>query len=237
MKKRIWELDALRGICILAMVIVHLLFDLVELYGVLSLQYPAWFSFIKEWGGVIFLLISGICATLGSRSVRRGAIVFSCGMLCTAVTYAMYKLHMAGEGIVIRFGVLHCLGCCMVLWAVVGRLSTPLLGALAAALAAFGFWLRGRVFTISWLFPLGFISEGFSSADYFPLILNFGFFLIGAVLGRILYREKRTLFPKINDRSVPVRFLTLCGRHSLAIYLLHQPALMLIGTAAAWMLH
>ena len=31
MKKRIWELDVLRGICILGVVIVHLIYDLVDL--------------------------------------------------------------------------------------------------------------------------------------------------------------------------------------------------------------
>ena len=30
--KRIWELDAFRGLCVLGMVIVHLVFDVVYLY-------------------------------------------------------------------------------------------------------------------------------------------------------------------------------------------------------------
>ena len=77
MKKRIWELDALRGVCILGMVIVHFVYDLVELYALVPMAYPAWFAFIKDWGGVLFLLLSGTCATLGSGRTRRGCVVFA----------------------------------------------------------------------------------------------------------------------------------------------------------------
>ena len=75
MKKRIWELDAFRGLCIIGVVIVHLIFDMVDLYPILDWQYPAWFFFLKQWGGTVFLVLSGICVTLGSRSVRRGNIL------------------------------------------------------------------------------------------------------------------------------------------------------------------
>ena len=35
-KQRIWELDALRGICVLGMVAVHFVYDLVELYALVD---------------------------------------------------------------------------------------------------------------------------------------------------------------------------------------------------------
>jgi len=225
MKTRIWELDAFRGVCILGMVIVHFVYDLTELYGVVSWQYPGWFAFVKDWGGVLFLLISGICATLGSRSVRRGLTVFACGLLCTAVTAGMALLKLSDPSIVIYFGVLHCLGVCMLLWAVLHRLSTPALGIAGAAMVIAGLLLRGRVFSFSYLLVLGFVPEGFISSDYFPLLPNLGFFLLGAVLGRTLYREKKTLLPKVNVSNPAVKFLTTVGRYSLQIYLLHQPIL------------
>ena len=56
MKKRIWELDAFRGLCIIGVVLVHLVYDLVDLYGIVKWEYPAWFAFIKDWGGILFLL-------------------------------------------------------------------------------------------------------------------------------------------------------------------------------------
>lgn len=222
---RIWELDAFRGLCILGMVIVHLVFDLAELYRIIPWKYPAWFTFIQYWGGVLFILLSGICVTLGRRNIRRGLIVILCGFLCTGVTYGMYFLDMANRSIIIWFGVLHCLGCCMVLWFLFRRMPTWLLAVFSGLLIVMGLWLRGQYFTFPWLMPLGFLYRGFASSDYFPLILNLGFFLLGAILGRILYRDKKTLLPKVNTRNPIIRFLCGCGRQSLWIYLLHQPIL------------
>lgn len=226
MKQRIWELDAFRGICVLGMVLVHFVFDLVDLYRIVDWEYPAWFSLIMNWGGVLFILISGICVTLGRRSVRRGIIVVLCGFLCTAVTWGMYRLNMAGKGLIIYFGVLHCLGTCMILWPVFRRLPSVLLAAAGVLMAAVGLWLRNVSFdTGMLLIPLGFTFEGFLSSDYFPLLPNLGFFLLGAVLGRTVYGKKESLLPGINGNQPLLRFLQMCGKHSLWIYLLHQPVL------------
>lgn len=226
MKKRVWELDAFRGLCVLGMVIVHFVYDLIDLYALVDWEYPEWFLFVMKWGGLLFILISGICATLGRRSVRRGVIVVLCGLVCTAVTYGMYRFGMAGKGLIIYFGVLHCLGTCMILWWLFKRLPTWLLAVLGIAMTAAGLYLQTRTFdTGLWLMPLGFMPDGFASSDYFPLLPNLGYFLLGGVLGRTLYRKQETLLPKVNENNPVLRFLRLCGRHSLWIYLLHQPVL------------
>lgn len=226
MKQRIWELDVLRGICILGMVITHLIYDLAELYGLIDWQYPKAFLFIKDHGSILFVLISGICVTLGSRSVRRGIIVFACGMLCTLVTFGMELLELTGSGMTIWFGVLHCLGSCMLLWPLAKKLPTVLLAVLGLALVIAGHLLFG-VYLVEYpyLIPLGIAPKWFISPDYFPLMPYFGYFLLGAVLGRTLYRSKTSLLPGCNAGTPVLRFLSLCGRYSLHIYLLHQPIL------------
>ena len=228
MKKRIWELDVFRGICILGVIVIHFVYDLTGLYGIIRWDTPALFQFVQNWGGVLFLLLSGICATLGSRSLRRGLIVFGCGMICTAVTAGMYLLDMAENYIIIRFGVLHCLGICMILWAVLKKLPTWLLALLGAVMVALGFWFQGIRVEVTWLFPLGLTAPEFTSSDYFPLLPHLGFFLLGSVLGRTLYRHKQTLLPKVNAQAPILRSLGFCGRQSLLIYLLHQPVLSLV---------
>ncbi len=225
MKKRIWELDALRGLCVLGTIVVHLIFDLVDGYGLVSWEYPDIVLFLFDWGGIIFLLISGTCATLGSRSVRRGLIVFGCGMLCTAVTHVMANMDMLSNLMVIRFGVLHCLGVCMILWFVFKRLPTALLAILGAVFIVLGFYLASLTVSSHRLYPLGLMYPGFGSGDYFPIFPNLGYFLIGAVIGRLLYRKKESLLPRINKQNPILRFLQFCGKHSLWIYLLHQPIL------------
>ena len=224
-KHRIWELDALRGLCILGMMAVHLLFDLTGLYGTVSFQYPPWLLFLMDWGGVAFFLISGICATLGSRCVKRGLLVLGCGFGISLVTLVMYQLGMADRAILIYFGVLHCLGVCMILWAGFRRLPTWALGVLGVVLAVLGLWVRTITVESRWLFWLGLLYPGFATSDYFPLLPFLGFFLLGGLLGRTLYREKESLFPRVDPKNPLAQCLQWIGRHSLPIYLLHQPIL------------
>ena len=226
MKQRIWELDALRGIFVLIMIAVHLTFDLVDLYGIWHLEDRTLYNFSRDWAGMPFVVISGICASFGSRPVRRGLTVFLCGMLCSAVTAGMYFLGMSGRGIIIWFGVLHCLGLCMLLWPLLRRFPAGVLLLLAAAIIPTGLYLRENVrVDVTWLFPLGLIGPGFSSSDYFPLLPNLGYFLAGAAIGKLCYREKRSLLPNAPTSHPIIRFLSFCGKHSLSIYLIHQPVL------------
>lgn len=224
MKKRIWELDVLRGVCILGMVVVHLIYDLQTFFSLPFLADSRLFDLIKQWGGVLFLLISGICVTLGSHPVRRGLIVFACGLICSAVTAGMYFLNMADKSIIIYFGVLHCLGVCMLLWPLFKRLPVWALGLLGLGLTVLGLWISGNVVVdFPWLIPLGLVPGDFASSDYFPLLSNLGFFLVGAFLGKTLYRKKETLLPRVNPANPLLAFLTRLGKWSLPVYLLHQP--------------
>ena len=223
MKNRIWELDVFRGICIIGVVFVHLMYDLSTLYNIIDWQYPVWFAFIKRWGGILFILLSGTCATLGRRSVRRGLVVFGCGMVISAVTYGMYRYGFH-KSIIIYFGVLHCLGTCMILWWIFKRFPGWLLAVLGVAMVVAGFYLD-TIYPAAnlWLMPLGILPPTFSTSDYFPLLPNLGWFLLGAVMGRIVYRKKQTLLPMVNPKNPIVRFFSFLGRHSLWIYLIHQP--------------
>lgn len=225
MKKRIWELDALRGLFVLCVVFIHLMYDLTDLYNLIDFEYPAVYLFVQSWGGVLFLLISGICVTLGSHCIRRGILVFFCGLAVTAVTAGMYFLGMAGRGIIIYFGVLHCLGICMLLWPLFRKLPLWALASVGLVLAATGLFLQNIFVSHNYLMPFGLVSPQFASADYFPLLPHLGFFLLGAFLGKTLYRQQQTLLPKVNPEILPLRFLRLCGKCSLWIYLLHQPIL------------
>lgn len=227
-QNRIWEIDALRGLLIPGMILIHLIYDVVNLYGFVHWPYPAWYSLFKNNYGAAFVLVSGVSVTLGRASLRRGAQVFACGMIVSAVTFGMYKLGMAGRGIIIYFGVLHCLGVCMMLWPVFHRWKIGQLAALGVVLTLAGWVLRTHMqLDVPWLMPLGFRFPGFASSDYFPLMPNFGYFLLGAALGKGVYARKQSLLPRVNTRNPLIRCLCFMGRHSLTIYLLHQPVLAL----------
>lgn len=207
--KRIWELDALRGICILAMVWLHLRYDLQEFCGI-AVSQNRLLSLAMSHGGKVFVVLSGLCAALGSRSVRRGLLVLSCGLLVSLVT------KFTGEQTAIRFGILHLLGTAMILWPLLRRLPPWALALLGSAAIVTGTWFGRIIVAQSWLYPLGLCSKGFFSADYFPLFPYFGWFLLGGMLGKTLYRKKVTLLPRFPNRVWPVRFFAsaadiLCG--------------------------
>ena len=231
-KNRIWELDALRGICILGMMVVHFVFDLNEFAG-LGLTMPGWFDFCQRYGHILFILISGICATLASRSFRRGVIVFCAGLLVTVVTLFMVCVLKFNRSLSIFFGILHLLGICMMLFPLFKKLPVWALAVLGASFVALGVWLAALE-PVAVSFPsaqglllgaIGIRPAGFYSGDYFPIFPNLGWFLLGAVLGRTAYRRRESLLPKVNADFFLLRFFRFCGRHSLWIYLLHQPVL------------
>lgn len=225
-KNRIWELDALRGLLIPGMILIHLIYDVVDLYRFVDWPYPEWYSLFKNNYGALFVFLSGVCVTLGSRSVKRGLTVFAGGMACTVVTVGMYVLGMAGKGIIVYFGVLHCLGVCMMLWPCFRSWKGWQLAVPGAVLTAAGWVLRSHIYLdLPLLMPLGFRFPGFASSDYFPLMPNLGYFLLGAALGKWAYREKKTRFPDFPAEHPVVRFFRFCGKHSLTIYLAHQPVL------------
>ena len=224
---RIWELDALRGMMILIVVFIHLCFDLDYFLGIDVVKNPV-IQYCMDHFGTTFVMLSGLSATIGRRSFRRGLQVFGCGMAITVVTLGMYLLGMADQAIIIRFGVLHLLGICMMVWPLFRRLPFRVLGVLGVLIVCLGGYLSLIRVESHWLFPLGLLYAGFSSGDYFPIFPYLGWFLLGSCIGSRIYKEKRSLLPKFPADNFVIKFFRFCGKHSLWIYLIHQPVLYLI---------
>ena len=224
---RIPELDVARGICVTGMILIHLIYDVAELYPLLVLPDPRLYRFLKEQGGAVFFLLSGISAVLGRRHLRRGLTVLGCALAVSLAT-ALF-------GAPVRFGTLHCLGTCMLCWAVFRRMSTPSLLTFGGLFAALGPVFAAKTVPLPFLYPLGLTAPGFSSADFFPLLPFLGYFLLGAALGRKRYAGRRSLLPQLSFSSVPARMLRFCGRHSLPLYLIHQPVLIFLIEASCFL--
>lgn len=212
--KRIEILDLWRSVCVWMMLVYHALYDL-SLFGVLpgSLATHPLARVYCYLGAGGFVLLSGICVRFSRDPLRRGFFVFCCGILVTAATTL--------AGYPVTFGVLSLLGCAMLLYGAAKKRIEPLLGPAFAAvcLALFaGTWILTALVRVPfpYLYPLGFRTETFYSADYFPLLPWLFLFLLGCCLGKGLEGVP------LGNRRFP-KALTLCGRHSLLIYLLHQP--------------
>ena len=179
---------------------------------------------------LIFLLACCLCATLASRSFQRGVYVFGAALVISYVTFFMVNVLNFPSDMLIWFGILHMLGVCMMLFPLFKRLPVWALAVLGVGFVALGVWFESFCIPVNFLFPLGLRAQGFyCGGDYFPLLPGFGWFLLGAVIGRTAYRKKQSLLPRVNAANPVIRFFSFCGRHSLLIYMLHQPVLT-IGT-------
>lgn len=232
--QRIWEIDFLRGLAIILMVGYHLLFDLGEFRGIkrflgfsTDLSSAVWTAAQYFFAG-LFVVLSGISSTLSRNNVRRGLRLLAVALALTLGTYLIAVwLHFFDPADTIIFGILHCLAVSMLLYGAVFKkvsaAANALCGAAVMGLAAL-LPIVGKVFSIrsNWLIPFGLPSQSFSSLDYFPLIPWFGVFLIGVALGKSVYASKRSLLPW----RLPGTFVNAAGRHSLLIYIVHQPVIM-----------
>jgi len=212
-------LDAWRTLAIVLMAAYHFLYDLY-LFGVISAaqMFSTPLNVLERFICCSFILLAGACACFSRSNLRHGIVVLACG--------AAVELGALVGGQVIRFGVLMLLGSSMVLYHFAGKYLQkwqPVnLAVTSMGLYLFTDWWTGVTpVSVGWLYPLGLTAPGFHSADYFPLLPWFFLFLMGTVLGLWCLRHRDS---PLLTAPLPGA-LTWPGRHSLLIYVLHQPVL------------
>lgn len=229
---RFWEIDALRGLAVAAMVFFHLMWDL-WFFGLTAqdIASPAWQSFARSIGGTFIFVMGVSLALTGARlrerggnlsrwALRRGAMIFGLGLVISLATFAA-----VGDAWV-RFGILHFAGAAILLSPPFVRLRAPLVALIGILALAVGHILNGLSAPWPWLLPLGVAPRDVRMVDYYPLLPWFGVMLLGIAAGKVAYASgvRRFSLPDLST-STPVRALSLAGRHSLLIYLAHQPIL------------
>ena len=212
-KGRIPEIDALRVVAILLMIIFHIIYDL-NVFGGVDVSYTTGFwMWVGKIAGLLFIFVSGISSGLSSKPVQRGVKVFGIGMIITVVTY-----FFLGD-IYIRFGILHLLGTGMILSPLVRRLHSAVIVAGAGIIVFISNQISGIIVNTVVLLPLGLKYQGFRSADYYPLIPYLAVFMLGIVAYKLYYYQGKSLFRGNRENE----FITKVSKSSLVIYLLHQP--------------
>jgi uncharacterized membrane protein len=213
---RIWEIDFLRGIAIILMIMFHLVVDITEFYGY-HLNYLSGFWYYEgKVAAILFILLAGTSTVFSKNNTRRGLIVLGWGLMLTVITYLFESTTY------IRFGILHFLGCCLLLYRFIYSLDNRWIIILAFLTIALEDIAAKISVTSEWLTPLGITPAIFISLDYYPLIPWASVFLLGVLMGRALYVQPRSVLPMMPRTNV----ITYLGRHSLFIYLLHQPILL-----------
>lgn len=239
---RRYGLDTIRGTALLSMILYHASWDVVYLFGADWSWYRSDGAYV--WQQSIcwtFILLSGYCFHLGRHRLRRGLLAFGGGLLVMAVT------RVAMPDTPIFWGILSLLGSAALLTIPLHRLFAKIPARAGLALS-FCLFLLFRDVSSGWLgfegarilaLPeglyanlftacLGFPAAGFYSSDYFPLLPWMFLFWSGYFLYRLRPEDPCRELPRI-----PV--ITFLGRHSLVVYLLHQPAVYAVLTAWYWL--
>ncbi len=213
MTRRLDELDALRGIALGMMLISNFVSDL-NFFDIMDVaEGSGWWWFSRLTAG-LFVAVAGVAAFLASRKGNTHQVLYrslrlvGCAYAITLVTW------LAIPQAFVRFGVLHLLA----------------LAGLVALLMRGRTWLALPVGTACLLLPwltlsggewLGLRGYDYVTVDYFPLKPWLGVFLLAYFAGSYTYAESQPRLPY----EWPTALLWL-GRHTLAIYLLHQPVIL-----------
>ena len=243
---RIHLLDEIRGFMIICMVLFHAFYTMGYIFGMdIGITLLNFFAPAEPFFAAGFILISGFCSRLGHSNLKRGGRLLLIALLLTLVTYLLDR-YCGMEGTLICFGILHLLSICMLLYALcerfISRINAFIGVIICILLFAFTFnidkgMLGFGVYTITlpaalqstdWLAPLGLHSASFYSADYFPILPWLFVFFAGSFLGVSANRR----LPKFCYNQ-HIRPLAYCGRHTLIIYIVHQPVIY----GLVWLLH
>jgi uncharacterized membrane protein len=219
-------IDAARGAALLAMFVFHIGWDL-SFFGLApqTLETDPRFHAFGHTIAACFIGLAGVGLALAARhgvdwsqALRRIAKIGAAALGITIATYFIFPDSY------IFFGILH-------LIAVAGLLCLPLIAApswlvaLVAVIAlAMPLFVGGPAFNGDALLWLGLGTKIPLTNDWRPLLPWLGVMLIGLLLGRmILARGLPAPLADWRPVTAPAKALVLGGRHTLLLYLVHQP--------------
>ena len=226
---RIPAIDGIRAAALAAMAAYHLTWDLgyLRLTPENAALAPAGRVAAHVIAGSFLLLVGIGIVSMNGRGVRlRPTVLRLMRVGGAAILITLATLYAFPDSFIF-FGILHCIAASSVLalpFLFVPAIVTALAGALVVAMPRL---VAYPVLDAPELFFLGLGRLTPQTNDYVPLFPWFGIVLLGVALGRIaLPRLARSRVGRWQPRSVGARAAAFAGRHSLAIYLLHQPLLL-----------
>ena len=235
---RVDAVDCARGVALIGMAVYHFSWDLADFrLAPPLLPFTPPMRFLSHSVASVFLALVGVCLALAHRNGfnkrafwRRLAIVAGAAALVTVASL----VFAPGEGIF--FGILHCVAVASLIAA--PFVAAPAWASLAIGLAAIAapFFVHSTLFDPPWLLWLGLAEALPNTVDWRPLLPWAGVVFLGLGVARMPDVVAWMTSPKRwRAASAPSRALSFAGRHSLPIYLVHQPILIgLLYALTAW---
>lgn len=212
------------------MVVYHSAWDLSEL-GFVQTDIRAsvpWSSFARAIAAS-FLVLSGIGLVLAhGRGVRPGPFLRRTALLAAAAGLVTLATWFVFPESYIFFGILHNILLSSILALPFVRAPPAVTAAVAASILLAPLALGGPAFDAGSLAFLGLGAEVPDTNDYVPVCPWTGFVLAGVAAARFASSRLAAREPGRDPGRAPGRAgraLAWAGRKSLAIYLLHQPAI------------
>ena len=233
-KSRIDAIDLARTIALGAMAVYHFTWDL-EFFGHvergLTLS-PGWKLFARCIASS-FLILAGISLVLAhADGIRWASFRKRFAMVAGAAALITIATWIAFPDAFIHFGILHQIALASLLGLAFLRLPWPAIALFAGGVLALPFFWRSGVFDHPALWWTGLAPVPRHSNDYVPVFPWFAAFLAGMALAKGWKAHAPQAWrQRLGTLSVPA-WWTWPGRHSLAVYLVHQPVL--IGLVWAW---
>jgi uncharacterized membrane protein len=236
--RRVDAIDCARGLALLGMAIYHLGWDFADFrLAPPMLPFTPGMRLLSHVVASAFLALVGVSLALAHRKGlnlrafwRRLAIVAGAAALVTAGSLVF------APGEPITFGILHCIAVASLIAA--PFVTAPAWASLAMGLAAIAApWLgRSTLFDPPWLLWLGLGEALPNTLDWRPLLPWAGVVFLGLGAARLPgVLERLTAAKRWRAMSTPARAICFTGRHSLPIYLVHQPILIgLLAALTAW---
>jgi uncharacterized membrane protein len=231
---RLPVVDAGRGLALLAMAVYHFCWDL-SYFGLINADVAQGFGW--RWAAHLiagsFLALVGISLVLATRRglkwrpyLRRLGLIVAAGLLVVAATRILFPEAY------IFFGILQVIAVSSVLGLAFLRL--PWWATLIAAAAVFAapHFLASPFFDRPLLWWTGLLTVYPVTNDFEPVLPWFGAVLVGIAAARLVLPRGEAWLARLKMKTAVPRALAWSGRHSLIIYLLHQPVLFSI----AWLL-
>jgi uncharacterized membrane protein len=218
--QRYWELDYLRGIAVISMIIYHFFLDLVKIFRKL----PPVNRWVWDIGTLYiagtFLFVAGLAVVLRYNKVKDPWLSSEkqfYKVLFVSILLSIGSLFAPGEKIIV-FGILQCIAFSILLGVPFLKWGDRAIYITLIPVFGYGFYFElsgqlGELFN----YVSGLMGRGM--LDFFPLIPWFGFYLVGILVGR-----NYKIYGNLKE-PMGSGFVKWFGRHALWIYVVHQPIL------------